>query len=63
MTIKDNLNQKELIAEISKFGVDSKTAQKEIFETVKNGYLWFRVGVAIATYDARKRKKWRLTYR
>lgn len=58
MTIKRDLNQKELIAGLLEFGVDSKTAQKEISETIKNEHLWFRIGDAVAAYDARRKKKW-----
>lgn len=63
MTIKNNLNQKELIAELETIGITSKIALEKIAETVKNDFLWFRIGDVVATYSQRKRKKWCLMYR
>lgn len=63
MTIKNDLNQKELIAKLAAIGTDVKVAQKEISETIKNKLLWFRIGDTVATYDARRKKKWCLMYR
>lgn len=58
MIIKKDLNQKELIQELVNFGIDSKTAKKEISETVKNNFLWFRIGGVVAAYNPKKMKKW-----
>lgn len=58
MMIKKDLNQKELILELASVGIDPKTARKEIAETIKNNFFWFRIGGIIATYTPKRRKKW-----
>lgn len=57
MTTKKDLNQKELVSELSAMGISPKTTRKEISKTIKNHFLWFRIGDIVATYTPKKKKK------
>lgn len=63
MKIFRNLNKKELKNLLAGFGIGQQEAEKEIRETIENGFLWFRIGGIVCTYTPGKRKKWALMYR